>query len=201
MNNTKHKVIQKTDWTDRINKNVDIESINQEKEKVIERYEKVLNFLKGVQMNNAENLVHIKKPLEDLESNLKCIPNGPLFNDVLPTEIKDYILRLSYPCVSWSYPCDSKAFVAASVCKEWKRVLENRFEGKKVVIEEECSQCIDEECVNTTDMLKAAVTHKLDVHLFIWQQFGTIRVMDHCSSCCQFAVVCMLALNGLPGVL
>ena len=112
----------KTDWR-RIDNNPEIGS--EEKEIVIERYEEVLNILKSVPIWYKDDLNFFKYILDDyLEAYLKYIPNGPFFNDVIPTEIKEKIL-------STSYLCDSQAFVGASVCQEWKGILENRLKGKK----------------------------------------------------------------------
>lgn len=102
----------------------------------------------------------MKKPLDELESSLKYIPIGPFFNDVFPAEIKEYILNLSCSC-------DPKVFIAASVCKEWKRIFKSRFNDKKVIIGEDCSKCGKDECVEVKDMMKAVATHKLDLDLVI----------------------------------
>merc|ERR1719186_1517596 len=125
---------------------------------IIERYENVLNFLKSVQMEKGADLSLIRSPLDQLESNLKCIPNGPLFNDIFPTEIKNYILKLSHPC-------DNGAYTVASVCQDWKRVLKSRFKEKKVILDK--CKCKGKDCVKTEEMLKAALVHKIDSHLVI----------------------------------
>ena len=143
--------IEKITRTKTINDNVDIGSINKDKDRVIEEFEQALNFLKGVEIKNEEDLLNIKKPFNDLKSHLKYFPNGPFFNNVVPTGIKLYIL---------SYLCDSSAFVSASVCQEWKKILESRFKDEEVIIGDNCSECEDKDnqCVKPVDMFNP-ITH------------------------------------------
>merc|ERR1719186_1019943 len=89
--------------------------INHEKERVIIKLEEVVNFLRHKEIKNEECFINIKKPLDDLLSSLKYLPFDKHF-DNLPTEIKTNIL-------SYCDMCDYEAFVAASVCKEWKDIL------------------------------------------------------------------------------
>lgn len=83
------------------------------------------------------------------------IPNGPLFNDVIPTEIKEHILSLSFPR-------DADVFVAAAVCQDWKMILESRFGEQKMIFLSET-----DEYVEAAELMGAAAAHKLDVHLVI----------------------------------
>ena len=84
---------EKTNWTEKMKKDK-IGSINEQKEKLIKRFEKAFNIIKSLDIRSEEDLMYIKKPLDHLESDLRDIPNGPYFNEVLPTEIKDYTLLL-----------------------------------------------------------------------------------------------------------
>lgn len=139
---------------------------------MIEKLEGVLNFLKTAQLENEETLVFLKPHLEGLEDSLKYIPIGPSF-PLLPAEIKTRILN---------HLCNTDAFTAASVCHEWKKILESesRFTGKTVSLgkfdyncrlpndEHRCEQCSkDNQCVNPEVMLKAITDHKIDIHLEI----------------------------------
>ena len=152
-------------------------------ETVIERLEKLVHFLKGTQ-TNEEYLEHIKKPLDYIEVSLKNIPNGPFFNEVFPMEIKKYILSLAYSC-------DYQAFIAATVCQDWKNILEARFKDKKVVIGESCSKCEYSCCVKPVDMMKAAIVHKIKTHLVISKGFVGINsnlIVDALTSISKFTI-------------
>ena len=144
-----------------MNKEAEKGPVNKERKKVIAELEEVLNFLKGAQITDEHVLNNIKEPLSDLRSSLKYIPTETPF-EMIPTEIKTKIL---------SYLCDTNAFTAASVCAEWKEILESRFSENVVTIgKRTCSyQCRDTTkhsvSLENSNMLEAAATHKIDVHL------------------------------------
>ena len=152
-----------TEITKMMNKEAEKGPVNKERKKVIAELEEVLNFLKGAQITDEHVLNNIKEPLSDLRSSLKYIPTETPF-EMIPTEIKTKIL---------SYLCDTNAFTAASVCAEWKEILESRFTENVVTIgKRTCSyQCRDitkhSVSLENSNMLEAAATHKIDVHLSI----------------------------------
>ena len=111
------------DWMKRIrNENMATapKTINREQENVIKKLEEALNTLRQIEIKNEDSFDIVNEPLDDFLSKLKYLPTNPSF-DILPTEIKTDI---------FSYLCDSGAFVAASVCYEWKEIIETRL--KKV---------------------------------------------------------------------
>ena len=142
-----------------MNGNAKIGSINKEQKKVIDDLEEVLSFLKSAQIEDEDVLTNIKKPLTDLRSSFKFILTWPYFEKI-PTEITTRILN---------YLCDSNVFTAFSVCVGWKDILGSRFTEKTVTIGRRCciSRCTDNMCLVKSEMLKAAATHKMDVHLVI----------------------------------
>jgi len=91
---------------------------------------------------------------------LKLIPNGPLFFDEIPTEMKHAVLN---------YLCNCSAFVAAAVCQEWRDISDKRLAGSEVVIGEVWNRCEESVCSKpaTEDMFKAAAIHKLGLALII----------------------------------
>ena len=160
-----------TEITKMMNKEAEKGLVNKERKKVIAELEEVLNFLKGVQITDEHVLNNIKEPLSDLRSSLKYIPTETPF-EMFSTEIKTKIL---------SYLCDTNAFTAASVCAEWKEILESRFTENVVTIgKRTCSyQCRDitkhSVSLENSNMLEAAATHKIDVHLSI---LHSVREVD-----------------------
>jgi len=77
-----------------------------------------LVFLKVYALyNTEEDLVNIRQPLEDLNASLKYLPIESFFNS-LPEEMRTHIL---------GYLCDGGAFLAASVCQHWKKIVKRRF--------------------------------------------------------------------------
>ena len=97
----------KIDGAQMMKDNVKIAPISNEQNKVIEKLEEVLLFLKSTPIKNDEALIYIKKPLNQLQSNLKYLPTEQSFNN-FPAEIKRKTL---------DYLCDSHAFTSASVCQ------------------------------------------------------------------------------------
>jgi len=134
---------------------------NEKKKKAIDKLEEVLNILKYSDIKNEETLTCMDKPLDDLLSSLKFISIDSSFNK-LPAEIKTNIL---------SYLCDSGAFVAASVSKEWKQILHKRLELlENVKIGKHCTnvqECEDNKCFMAEEILKASLTLKLGVPLAV----------------------------------
>jgi len=142
------------------------EPINSEQVRVIKKLEEVLNLLRNLTIKNEESLTALDKPLDDILSNLKYLPTDPSF-DILPTEIKTDI---------FSYLCDSRAFVAASVCQEWKSIIERRLmKIEELTIGKHCSneydedydECEGNECFMPEEVLKASIFLKLDIPLTI----------------------------------
>ena len=103
--------------------------------------------------------MNVKKPLEYFLSSLKYLPYEPSF-EILPTEIKTDIL---------SYLCDKGAFVAASVCQEWKAILlKSKLKTlESVTVGKHCSRCEEDKCFMPEEILKASITLKLDIELSI----------------------------------
>jgi len=150
------------DMMERIsNENTETEdgSMNEEQESVIKKLEEALGFLKIAKIKNKESFANVKKPLEDFLSSLKYLPYEPPF-EILPPEIKTGIL---------GYLCDKEAFVAASVCQDWKDILfKTKLKNFKVVIiGKHCSKCEDNKCFMPEEILKASITLKVDIPLYI----------------------------------
>ena len=135
-------------------------TINREQENVIKKLEEALNTLRQIEIKNEDSFDIVNEPLDDFLSKLKYLPTNPSF-DILPTEIKTDI---------FSYLCDSGAFVAASVCYEWKEIIETRLKKVDgVEIGLHCSneyECEDKECCfMPEEILKASIALKSDVPL------------------------------------
>jgi len=153
----------KIDGAQMMKDNVKIAPISNEQNKVIEKLEEVLLFLKSTPIKNDEALISIKRPLNQLQSNLKYLPTEQSFNN-FPAEIKRKTL---------DYLCDSHAFTSASVCQEWKEIFESRFTELAVTIGKRCcaKNCRDHRGFRRSEkacqMLKALATHRMDVDLSI----------------------------------
>jgi len=156
-NHFKKKTEQRTDWTKRISSS----NMKTEQAKIVEILRKVANFLENVQIMNEDSLVNISKPLDNLLSSLKYLPIEPFFTN-LPKEIKTDIL---------SYLCESGAFVGASVCQEWRDILNKKLNTvRKVTIGKSCTNkysCQNSVCFMPEEMLKASITLKLNIPLEI----------------------------------
>ena len=90
---------------------------HKEQERVIQKLKEVLNFLESTQIKNEESLENLNKPLDDLLNSVKYLPTEPSF-DIVPAEIKTDI---------FSFLCNTGVFVAASVCTQWKDILNKRL--------------------------------------------------------------------------
>jgi len=94
-------------------------------------------------------------------TDLKLIPNGPIFFDGIPNEMKHAVLN---------YLCDCGAFIAAAVCQEWREISDDRLGGSEAAIGEVRNRCEDNnvcEKPESEEMFKAAAVHKLDLTLII----------------------------------
>ena len=142
-----------------MNDNVNMEPLSNKQNKVIEKLEEVLLFLKNAPIKNDNALDFIIRPLNDIQSCLKFLPTEPSF-EMIPVEVKKNI---------FDYLCDSNAFIVASVCQEWKDILENRFIDKELIIGDRCcnKKCTDNMCSGPSQVLKALATHKMDVDISI----------------------------------
>jgi len=152
------KTDKKTDWMKRMGS----AKVKTEQEKIVEQMKKVTNFLEHVPIMNEESLKIISKPWIGLLSSLKYLPIQSFFTN-LPVEIKTGIL---------SYLCDSGAFIAASVCQEWRDLLvkERLNKFKKVTIGKCCSNkysCHNRKCFKPKEMLEASITLKLNIPMVI----------------------------------
>ena len=141
--------------------NVKAKETKKKQDEIVKKLKMALNFLEEVNIEDDESLINISKPVEDLLTSLKYFPTNSLTFCKLPTELKTEIL---------SYLCDPGAFLAASVCQEWRNILEDRLRGLESVSLGRCCSarhCQNYACYKPEEMMKASLTHNLDLCLRI----------------------------------